>query len=209
MSVQMELHKIIISEMQDQQIIVLKEVDGERKFPIVIGNPEAYAIDRRLKGIVHPRPLTHDLLANVIEADGRDDRPDRDQQPPGPHLLRPHPHPPGRPDHQDRQPPQRRDRAGRRRRPSRSSSPSTCWMRSADARRAGGTLSPINDMSDPEITIRPIRPDDAPQCGRIICEAFTTLQQHHRFPTDFPNADFAVKAVTAMAGQSQVFRRRR
>ncbi|QOV89345.1 bifunctional nuclease family protein [Humisphaera borealis] len=70
MSVQMELHKIIISEMQDQQIIVLKEVDGERKFPIVIGSGEAYAIDRRLKGIVHPRPLTHDLLASVIEAMG-------------------------------------------------------------------------------------------------------------------------------------------
>src|SRR5260221_9886965 len=48
MSVQMELHKIIISEMQDQQIIVLKEVDGERKFPIVIGSNEAMAIDRRI-----------------------------------------------------------------------------------------------------------------------------------------------------------------
>lgn len=70
MSVQMELHKIIISEMQDQQIIVLKEVDGERKFPIVIGSGEAYAIDRRLKGHIHPRPLTHDLLASVIEAMG-------------------------------------------------------------------------------------------------------------------------------------------
>ena len=51
MSVQMELHKIIISEMQHEQIIVLKEVDGERKFPIVIGSDVAYAIDRRLKGI--------------------------------------------------------------------------------------------------------------------------------------------------------------
>ena len=70
MSVQMELHKIIISEMQDQQIIVLKEVDGERKFPIVIGSTEAYAIDRRLKGIPTPRPLTHDLLATVIEQMG-------------------------------------------------------------------------------------------------------------------------------------------
>lgn len=70
MSVQMELHKIIISEMQDQQIIVLKEVDGERKFPIVIGSTEAYAIDRRLKGIPTPRPLTHDLLATVIESMG-------------------------------------------------------------------------------------------------------------------------------------------
>jgi len=67
MSVQMELHKIIISEMQDQQIIYLKEVDGERKFPIMIGSSEAYAIDRRLKGIPTPRPLTHDLMASVID----------------------------------------------------------------------------------------------------------------------------------------------
>jgi bifunctional DNase/RNase len=67
MSIQMELHKIIISEMQDQQIIMLKEVDGERTFPIVIGSGEAYAIDRRLKGIPTPRPLTHDLLANIID----------------------------------------------------------------------------------------------------------------------------------------------
>ena len=70
MSIQMELHKIIISEMQEQQIIVLKEVDGDRKFPIVIGSSEAYAIDRRLKGIPTPRPLTHDLLASVIEGMG-------------------------------------------------------------------------------------------------------------------------------------------
>jgi bifunctional DNase/RNase len=66
----MELHKIIISEMQEQQIIVLKEVDGDRKFPIVIGNPEAYAIERRLKGNVPQRPLTHDLLASVVESMG-------------------------------------------------------------------------------------------------------------------------------------------
>ena len=70
MSIQMELSKIIISEMQDQQIIVLKEVDGDRTFPIVIGSDVAYAIDRRLKGHIHPRPLTHDLLASVIEEMG-------------------------------------------------------------------------------------------------------------------------------------------
>jgi len=70
MAVPMELHKIIISEMMEQQIITLKEVDGERKFPIVIGSSEAMAIDRRLKGIPTPRPLTHDLLANIIESMG-------------------------------------------------------------------------------------------------------------------------------------------
>jgi bifunctional DNase/RNase len=70
MSVQMELHKIIINEMLDQQVIQLKEVDGDRKFSIMIGNNEASAIDRRLKGQPMPRPMTHDLLANIIEAMG-------------------------------------------------------------------------------------------------------------------------------------------
>jgi len=70
MSVQMELHKIIISEMQDSQIIVLKESDGERNFPIVIGSNEALAIDRRLKGHQTARPMTHDLLASVIQQMG-------------------------------------------------------------------------------------------------------------------------------------------
>lgn len=66
----MELHKIIISELQEQQIIFLREVDGERTFPIVIGIHEAEAIHRRLQGITPPRPLTHDLLASVIEQMG-------------------------------------------------------------------------------------------------------------------------------------------
>lgn len=67
MPVEMELHRIVIKEMEDQQYIFLKEVDGEREFVIVIGSAEAYAIDRRLKGFHPQRPLTHDLLASVIE----------------------------------------------------------------------------------------------------------------------------------------------
>ena len=67
MPIQVELHQIIIREMENEQIIVLKEVDGERRLPIMIGSGEAFAIDRRLKGIFPPRPLTHDLLASVIE----------------------------------------------------------------------------------------------------------------------------------------------
>lgn len=62
-----ELSRIIINEMSDQQIIVIKELDGERSFPIVIGIVEIFAIDRRLKGIKPTRPMTHDLLANIIE----------------------------------------------------------------------------------------------------------------------------------------------
>ncbi len=66
MPVQMELSRIFIREMADMQIIELTEVDGERTFPIVIGLPEAFAIERRLKGIEIPRPQTHDLLASII-----------------------------------------------------------------------------------------------------------------------------------------------
>jgi bifunctional DNase/RNase len=65
--VQMELRRIIISEVHDQQVIVLREIDGERSFPIVIGIFEATSIDRRVKNLPSPRPLTHDLVANVIE----------------------------------------------------------------------------------------------------------------------------------------------
>jgi uncharacterized protein len=67
MEVRCDLARIIITETQEQQIIVLRERDGERAFPIVIGSFEAGAIDRRLKGIPTSRPLTHDLLATVIE----------------------------------------------------------------------------------------------------------------------------------------------
>jgi hypothetical protein len=62
----MELSRIFIREMTDMQIIELTEVDGDRTFPIVIGLPEAFAIERRLKGIDIPRPQTHDLLSSVI-----------------------------------------------------------------------------------------------------------------------------------------------
>ena len=66
MAVLMELSRIFIREMTDMQIIELTEVGGERTFPIVIGLPEAFAIERRLKGLEIPRPQTHDLLASVI-----------------------------------------------------------------------------------------------------------------------------------------------
>jgi bifunctional DNase/RNase len=64
--IEMTLSQIVISEMQESQIIVLKEKDGSRSFPIVIGFFEAAAIDRNVKEIQTPRPLTHALLASVI-----------------------------------------------------------------------------------------------------------------------------------------------
>jgi bifunctional DNase/RNase len=68
--VQMELKRIIISEIHEQQVILLREVDGERSFSIMIGIFEATSIDRRVKKMPSPRPLTHDLVAGVIDSMG-------------------------------------------------------------------------------------------------------------------------------------------
>ena len=50
--------------------IILKEVGGERRLPIIIVQSEAQAIAFELEGIKPPRPLTHDLLKNIIETFG-------------------------------------------------------------------------------------------------------------------------------------------
>lgn len=70
MEVRMELSRIVISETSDQQVIVLREKGGERSFPIIIGIFEAVSIDRHIKDIKIPRPLTHDLIENVIREMG-------------------------------------------------------------------------------------------------------------------------------------------
>jgi len=58
-------------EMPSQQpIILLREASGERYLPIWIGAVEATAIAFAQQGVVPPRPMTHDLLKNVLEATG-------------------------------------------------------------------------------------------------------------------------------------------
>jgi uncharacterized protein len=70
MAIRMELSRILICEMHDLQIIELTEEGGERTFPILIGLAEAEAIKRRFQGVEIKRPLTHELLTNVIAAFG-------------------------------------------------------------------------------------------------------------------------------------------
>ena len=66
MPVKMRLARIIISELTENQVIYLQEVDGSREFPILIGIFEATNIDRRVKDDYEPqRPLTHDLVVGV------------------------------------------------------------------------------------------------------------------------------------------------
>ena len=64
--IEVELSRIIINERSDQQVIVLKEKDGQRAFPILIGIYEATAIDRGVKEYRTPRPLTHDLVCSIL-----------------------------------------------------------------------------------------------------------------------------------------------
>lgn len=68
--VRMALHQIVIHENSDQQFIFLKEEDGDRKFPIVIGIFEATVIDRKVRNFKPPRPMTHDLLVNIVASLG-------------------------------------------------------------------------------------------------------------------------------------------
>jgi hypothetical protein len=65
--VEMELNKIIIDEKRHDQLIVLKEKNGNRILPIVIGLNEASAIKLKISGFNPPRPLTHDLMHSTIE----------------------------------------------------------------------------------------------------------------------------------------------
>ena len=65
--IEMELNKIVIDEKRHDQLIVLKEKNGERLLPIVIGLNEASAIKLKISGFQPPRPLTHDLLHSAIE----------------------------------------------------------------------------------------------------------------------------------------------
>lgn len=65
--VEMELRRVRIDEKKDIQTIVLKEKHGKRQLSIGIGIPEVNAIRLKLSDITPPRPLTHDLLNNVIQ----------------------------------------------------------------------------------------------------------------------------------------------
>ena len=56
----------------NQPIVLLREVAGERYLPIWIGAVEATAIAFAQQGVVPPRPLTHDLLKDVLEATGNE-----------------------------------------------------------------------------------------------------------------------------------------
>lgn len=64
--IELQVYSVLYSLLSHHRIVLLKEVKGNRYLPIWIGQNEAEAIATRLQGTRLPRPLTHDLLKNVI-----------------------------------------------------------------------------------------------------------------------------------------------
>jgi bifunctional DNase/RNase len=71
MTIEMELVGVRVKMPTNTPILLLRELNGRRRVvPIYIGGPEAHAIDLALSGVPTSRPMTHDLLADVIESLG-------------------------------------------------------------------------------------------------------------------------------------------
>lgn len=68
--VECELAQIVMSETRHHQVIVLKEKNGERKMPILIGVGEVFAIHRIINDEPPARPLTHELFGHVLDVLG-------------------------------------------------------------------------------------------------------------------------------------------
>jgi bifunctional DNase/RNase len=65
--IEMEITGVRVELPTNQPIVLLRERGGERYLPIWIGAAEAAAIALSLQGVVTPRPMTHDLMQNILE----------------------------------------------------------------------------------------------------------------------------------------------
>ena len=65
--IEMQLEGVRVELPTNQPIVLLRERDGERYLPIWIGASEAAAIALSLQGVQTPRPMTHDLMKNILE----------------------------------------------------------------------------------------------------------------------------------------------
>ncbi len=66
----MAIKGLMVDPITNMPIIVLREVEGERVLPIWVGVFEANAIALQVENVQTPRPMTHDLLKNVIDQMG-------------------------------------------------------------------------------------------------------------------------------------------
>jgi hypothetical protein len=70
MLVEMEIKGLMLDPVTSVPIVILKDEDGARVLPIWVGPSEASAIALQIENIAPPRPMTHDLLRDVIGALG-------------------------------------------------------------------------------------------------------------------------------------------
>ena len=75
MLIEMTIKGLMLDPITNTPIVILKDKDGDRVLPIWVGLFEANAIALQIENVATPRPMTHDLLRNIItDLDGRVDR---------------------------------------------------------------------------------------------------------------------------------------
>jgi uncharacterized protein len=75
MLIEMTIKGLMVDPITNMPIVILKDKDGERVLPIWVGIFEANAIALQIENIATPRPMTHDLLRNIItDLEGQVDR---------------------------------------------------------------------------------------------------------------------------------------
>jgi len=66
--IELEIVGITFSQSQSgAYVLILKEIEGDRNLPILIGQSEAQAIAMELQSVKSPRPITHDLIKNIAK----------------------------------------------------------------------------------------------------------------------------------------------
>src|ERR671921_2362967 len=75
MQIEMTIKGLMVDPITNMPIVILRDQDGQRVLPIWVGVFEANAIALQIENVATPRPMTHDLLRNVIsDLDGQVDR---------------------------------------------------------------------------------------------------------------------------------------
>ncbi len=67
-NVEMRVDGLVFDPLTNTPIIILKDIDGDRSLPIWVGYPEATAIALQMESVTTPRPMTHDLIKNILES---------------------------------------------------------------------------------------------------------------------------------------------
>src|SRR6266571_3186211 len=67
MQIEMSIKGLMVDPLTNTPIVILRDKDGQRVLPIWVGIFEANAIALQIENVTTPRPMTHDLLRNVIQ----------------------------------------------------------------------------------------------------------------------------------------------